>query len=142
MISVAGRVEILLREHDQVGRPLVFVETDPSGAVHVVGPDEDQPEYTGVADYLLSRRFRVVCGRVVSLTALEGLLGVFEDVRICQPCRQAFGENAWLIFQDNTEHVQNGAPGLIASIQRSKAMAADRAALTSGSSASGGDSDV
>lgn len=130
-MPVAQRVRVLLDERDRLGRPLVFFDRD--GAVHVVGPDEDQPGYSDVADYLISRRYRVVCGIELSVRWDDGYTEPFEDMRLCRRCRAAFGEDAAAIFEDNTERVQEGAAGVIESVRRLKQAEAERGARTTGS---------
>ncbi|MFG3710817.1 hypothetical protein [Micromonospora sp. NPDC047730] len=104
----AQRVAQLLADKNEWGWTLEFVEASEFGAVHVVGPDEDQPGYADVADYLIARRFRAVCGRVISRGPLDGYLGAWADERLCRRCRRAFGDDSWLIFDDNNDEVQPG----------------------------------
>ncbi len=121
------RVDILLAERATLGRPLIFVDVPTgdrpargTGAVHVVGPDEDQPAYRNVADYYLNRAVRTVCGLDIRRTALQGThIGIFDDIRLCIRCHHRFGDNAWMIFDDNTQQRQDGA-GIIQSIRRDK----------------------
>jgi hypothetical protein len=60
-------------------------------AMHVLGPDDDQPGYESIADYLATRRFRAVCGRIIRLRPPDGTAGVFDDHLLCADCRAAFG---------------------------------------------------
>lgn len=109
------RVGLLLTERKVFGRPLVFTEAPRMGGrVHVVGPDEDQPAYTDQADYLMNRRVRTVCGIDIRRTALEGThIGQFADRRLCHTCHRWFGDQAHLIFEDNTPDVQGDAADAI-----------------------------
>jgi hypothetical protein len=121
-MSPAQRVKILLTERTVFGRPLVFVDRPgvPGAAVHVVGPDEDQPAYTNVGDYLLNRRVRTVCGLDILRSPMQGTyIGTFLDSRICLRCHRRFGDNAHLIFADNTDARQANAH-LIFRIRRDK----------------------
>lgn len=122
--SPRSRAEKLLAERDALGRPLVFVAAAETGSVHVVGPDEDQPGCADIVDALMTRRFRTVCGPVIRKTPLDGYTGVFDDERLCRRCAAAFRaihvDAGAAIFADNTEDVQNRAPGEVARIQRQK----------------------
>lgn len=131
-MSRPERVKILLSERAVFGRPLLFCATPtgqdadadtPPGKVHVVGPDEDQPAYRDFADWAMSRKVRMVCGLDIRRTPLQGTnIGVFDDRRLCWTCHAAFGDDAWMIFDDNTEERQEAA-GIITSIRASKAIA-------------------
>lgn len=119
----ADRVKILLTERTVFGRPLLFTERPgvPGAAVHVVGPDEDQPAYTDLVDHLMNRRVRTVCGFDIRRTALQGThIGAFEDNRLCWRCHRLFGGHAWKIFDDNTEDVQGGADAVVQRVRRDK----------------------
>lgn len=131
-MSRPERVKILLAERAALGRPLLFCDT-PTGPdahaeanpskVHVVGPDEDQPAYRDFADWAMSRKVRMVCGLDIRRTPLQGThIGTFDDRRMCWNCHAAFGEHAWMIFDDNTEDRQEAAE-IITSIRASKATA-------------------
>ncbi len=127
--TAASRVEKLLAERDALGRPLVFVEASEGGAVHVVGPDEDQPNYENIAAYLLSRRYRTVCGTTLHLSPLDSYVIGWDDLRLCRRCAAGFGrvhiDAGAAIFEDKD---REDAPSLVARIQRDKADEADRAA--------------
>lgn len=126
-MSRADRVAILLTERKVFGRPLVFTARHgvPGATVHVVGPDEDQPAYTDVADYYLNRRVRTVCGFDIRRTALQGAyVGTFDDDLLCSRCHRLFGDDGWMIFDDNTDARQDAAHGAIASMRAQKDMAA------------------
>ncbi|MFI7608756.1 hypothetical protein ACIBTV_27100 [Micromonospora sp. NPDC049366] len=119
--SPAARVAKLLAEKNEHGRILEFVATHERGAVHVVGPDEDQPQRGDVVEQLLFKRFRTVCGHTLSMPALRGgLLPTFLDDRICWPCLRAFGERSALIFADNTDDAWAAGLTVNNQIRRSK----------------------
>lgn len=119
-----GRVRKLLEERDALGRPLVFVESAAGQVVHVVGPDEDQPGYDSLAAWLLTRRYRTVCGTVIRKPPNGGYAGVFDDDRLCYRCLRAFNlvslDAGAAIFADNSDDIQKGADLVVARIQRGK----------------------
>jgi len=97
------RAAALLTAYHATGDELRFIESAPGSRVHVVGPAEDQPGYTDVVDWLLRRKFRAVCGRVLHLGHLDGEVSEFDDERLCQACHEAFGtpEDQAVIFECN-----------------------------------------
>jgi len=119
-----ARVKALVHERETIGRPLVFVATHPNGMVHVVGPDEDQPHCDNDISWLLTQRFRTVCGRTVIKPATDGLESAFDDDRLCRHCADAFNNISFrlgaLIFEDNRAEVQAWARSHVAHVQQRK----------------------
>lgn len=126
------RVKILLTERAVFGRPLVFCDVprgrdaDPAytagwSRVHVVGPDEDQPAFANFSDWALNRKIRMVCGLDIRRTPLQGTrIGTFDDNRLCAICHGLFGEDGWMIFDDNDDDAQENADAVIAHIRADK----------------------
>jgi hypothetical protein len=127
-MTPTDRVRVLLTERKVFGRPLVFVDTPAdrdaargTGAVHVVGPDEDQPAYADMADWAINRRIRTVCGIDIHRNPLQGrMIGTFTDERLCRRCHHRLGPDAWLIFEDNTDARQQNAGAVIDSVRAVK----------------------
>lgn len=110
-LTPRGRAALLVADVREHGWTLEFVEGSTDGVVQFVGPDADQPSFTSPADWLMARRFLVVCGLVLSLHPLDGTIGEFDDTRLCRRCWAAFAtpDDQALIFEHNSTDWQEGA---------------------------------
>ncbi len=108
-MSPRQRAERLLAEIREEGWEVEFVVRSLAGRVHVVASDYDHPSYNDLADAVIGRKVRTICGQVVRVHVLDGrrsrYVTGFDDDRLCQSCHDAFPthEDQALIFDANTD---------------------------------------
>lgn len=101
----------LAEAHEIYGEPLQFVVNNHTGVVHVLAgiSDKDIGGDTVNADILINflrGTWHMVCGETLHRhkggpNQGSDRVGWFDDTKICQDCRYAFGNQAWRIFHCN-----------------------------------------